>query len=159
LLAGLRIALDAIRSPPSYGCRKRQLRPSRCRSATTGCAAARAGGLPGGRWHQPRTAAWLRDLLITCQILPDVDRALLDIEAWLDERLEALAGHPHRRRLRPYALWQLLHRYLHDTDTPTVTRAALCLLLLFAQPLSRILRLTRRRHHPRRSRRHAASTR
>jgi hypothetical protein len=47
------------------------------------------------RWHQPRTAAWLRDLLITCQALPEADRALLDIEAWLHRRLEALAGHPY----------------------------------------------------------------
>ena len=37
---------------------------------------------------------------------------------------------------------ELLHHYLHDTDTPTATRGAACLLLLFAQPLSRILRLT-----------------
>lgn len=196
-------------------------------------------------WHQPRTAAWLRDLLITCQVLPEADRILLGIESWLYRRLETLAGHPYQRLLRQYALWQqlpklrataqrrplrptayqhawqqftaaetfctwlveqqlpaaeltqrdldawyatsrthqrlrvrsfltwaiesrrlptqlsipvlrfqtgraltqqrrleLLHRYLHHTTTPIATRAAVCLLLLFAQPLSRILRLT-----------------
>jgi hypothetical protein len=36
----------------------------------------------------------------------------------------------------------LLHQYLHDEDTPLSTRVAVCLMLLYAQPLTRILRLT-----------------
>jgi hypothetical protein len=195
-------------------------------------------------WPNARVAAHLRDLLMACQVLPTVDRVLLDIEAWLHRRLEALREHPHRRLLHQFAHWHqlprlrataaggplrptarqyadhqfaaaqafctwlvdhdlhpdtltqadldrwyascrlhqrqnvrgfltwaithrqlppltvpvvryapgpaitqqqrltLLRRYLDDQTTPLATRAAVVLLLLFAQPLSRILRLT-----------------
>ncbi len=43
----------------------------------------------------------------------------------------------HQRRI------DLLRHYIHDDTGPLVARAAACLLLLYAQPLSRIQRLTR----------------
>jgi hypothetical protein len=51
---------------------------------------------------------YLRDLLVSCGILPAVDKQLREFGAWLDRRLEALAGHPHLRLLRQFGLWHQL---------------------------------------------------
>jgi hypothetical protein len=197
-------------------------------------------------WPHHNATRHLRHRLIACGILPSADRSLLDFETWLHHRLATVAGHPHERLLRTFALWHqlprlrtaaatrplratarqyvngqftaalafltwlqehdlapaqitqadldtwwishpvhhrqnirgflqwaiehghlprhltihrvafkpgqaltqherldLLHRYLTDATGPTDARAAACLLLLYAQPLSRIQRLTR----------------
>jgi ribosomal protein S14 len=53
---------------------------------------------------------YLRALLVACGTLPDLDRQLLDFEAWLVRRLNGLAGHPHERLLRQFGLWHQLPR-------------------------------------------------
>jgi integrase len=106
-------------------------------------------------WPRPRAVAYLRDLLVDCGVLPAADRQLREFGAWLDRRLEGVAGHPHLRlldipRQQPYtgqAITQqrrldLLRRFATSTDIPIRPRAAACLILLYAQPLSRILRLS-----------------
>jgi hypothetical protein len=52
----------------------------------------------------------MRHLLMSCGILPMVDRHLLDFEAWLHRRLALAADHPHERLLRQFALWHQLAR-------------------------------------------------
>ena len=59
-------------------------------------------------WPRPRAVSYLRDLLVSCGILPAVDKQLREFGAWLDRRLEALAGHPHLRLLRQFGLWHQL---------------------------------------------------
>lgn len=51
-----------------------------------------------------------RALLISCGVLPDADKQLLDYERWLTEQLQATAGHPHARLLRQFGRWDLLAR-------------------------------------------------
>jgi hypothetical protein len=57
-----------------------------------------------------RTAAYLRDLLMTCGVLPTIDKQLLHYEALLHRRLTDLADSPHLRRLRQFAVWYQLPR-------------------------------------------------
>jgi hypothetical protein len=61
-------------------------------------------------WPRRRAVVYLRDLLTDCGILPAADKQLRDFQAWLDRRLEALAGHPHVRLLRQFGLWHQLSR-------------------------------------------------
>jgi hypothetical protein len=61
-------------------------------------------------WPRPRTVPHLRNLLISCGVLPAADKQLLEFGAWLTRRLEALAGHPHLRLLRQFGLWHQLSR-------------------------------------------------
>ena len=53
---------------------------------------------------------YLRALLVHCGALPQVDRQLLDFQAWLARRLAALGTHPHERLLRRFGLWHQLPR-------------------------------------------------
>jgi hypothetical protein len=57
-----------------------------------------------------RTAAYLRDLLMTCGVLPTIDKQLLHHESWLHRRLAELADSPHLRLLRQFAGWYQLPR-------------------------------------------------
>jgi hypothetical protein len=57
-----------------------------------------------------RTAAYLRDLLMTCGVLPTIDKQLVGYEALLHRRLAELADSPHLRLLRQFAVWQQLPR-------------------------------------------------
>ena len=59
-------------------------------------------------WPRPRAVFYLRDLLVSCGALPAVDKQLHEFQAWLDRRLENLAGHPHQRLLRQFGLWHQL---------------------------------------------------
>jgi integrase len=61
-------------------------------------------------WPRPRAVSYLRDLLVSCGVLPAVDKQLREFQAWLDRRLQALAGHPHVRLLRQFGLWHQLPR-------------------------------------------------
>ena len=61
-------------------------------------------------WPHPTAAQHLRHRLITCGVLPPIDRHLAAIEAWLHRRLASLAEHPHERLLRRFALWHHLPR-------------------------------------------------
>lgn len=73
---------------------------------------------------------YLRALLVQCGALPDLDRHLLDFEAWLGRRLDGLADHPHERLLRQFGLWHQLPRMrtkaaLAPLTTPARTYAQL----------------------------------
>jgi hypothetical protein len=73
---------------------------------------------------------YLRALLVHCGALPQVDRQLLDFEAWLTRRLDGLADHPHERLLRQFGLWHQLPRMrtkaaLAPLTPPTRTYAQL----------------------------------
>jgi hypothetical protein len=59
-----------------------------------------------------RTAAYLRDLLMTCGVLPTIDKQLLHYETLLHRRLAELvdADSPHLRLLRQFAGWYQLPR-------------------------------------------------
>ena len=59
-------------------------------------------------WPRPRAVFYLRDLLVSCGALPAADKQLREFQAWLDRRLENLAGHPHLRLLRQFGLWHQL---------------------------------------------------
>ena len=60
-------------------------------------------------WPRPRAVFYLRDLLVSCGALPAADTQLREFQAWLDRRLENLAGpHPHLRLLRQFGLWHQL---------------------------------------------------
>ena len=76
-------------------------------------------------WPRPRAVSYLRDLLVSCGILPAVDKQLREFGVWLDRRLEALAGHPHLRLLRQFGLWHQLPAMRARTATgPLRTTAA-----------------------------------
>ena len=57
-----------------------------------------------------RTAAYLRDLLMTCGVLPTIDKQLVHYETWLHRRLAELADSPHLRLLHQFAGWDQLPR-------------------------------------------------
>jgi hypothetical protein len=61
-------------------------------------------------WPRPRAVCYLRDLLVSCGVLPATDKQLREFSAWLDRRLDSLDGHPHQRLLRQFGLWHQLPR-------------------------------------------------
>jgi hypothetical protein len=70
-----------------------------------------------------RTAAYLRDLLMTCGVLPTIDKQLLHYETWLHRRLAVLADadSPHVRLLRQFAAWSQLPRLRAKATTRPLT--------------------------------------
>jgi hypothetical protein len=61
-------------------------------------------------YGRPTATTKVRNLLVAAGVLPAVDPMLLDFERLVRRRLAALAGHPHERLLRQFALWQQLPR-------------------------------------------------
>lgn len=57
-----------------------------------------------------RSAAYLRDLLMECGTLPQVDRYLIQFERWLGEFLAEQADPDRRRILERFATWHLLRQ-------------------------------------------------
>ena len=57
-----------------------------------------------------RTAAHLRDLLMACGALPDVDRRILLFEQWYLRQVAAVTDPGRQRLLRQYATWDQLAR-------------------------------------------------
>jgi len=68
-----------------------------------------------------RTAAYLRDLLMTCGVLPTIDKQLVHYETWLHRRLADLADSPHARLLRQFAVWYQLSRLRAKAATRPLT--------------------------------------
>ena len=68
-----------------------------------------------------RTAAYLRDLLMTCGMLATIDKQLLHYEALLHRRLADLADSPHLRLVRQFAVWQQLPRLRAKATTRPLT--------------------------------------
>lgn len=101
---------DALASSASPAAALDWLRAPHIRDLLTGLA---AGTLPLTHealdsWPRPRAVPYLRHLLVDCGALPAIDRQLREFQAWLDRRLESLAGHPHLRLLRQFGLWHQL---------------------------------------------------
>ncbi|MCZ0982355.1 hypothetical protein O1L60_35135 [Streptomyces diastatochromogenes] len=63
-----------------------------------------------------RTAAYLRDLLMECGVLPRQDRRLLFFQRWLAERLAATTDPEHERLLRHFAHWHQLRKLRAKVD-------------------------------------------
>jgi hypothetical protein len=70
-----------------------------------------------------RTAAYLRDLLMTCGVLPTIDKQLAHYEALLHRRLAELvdADSPHLRLVRQFAVWYQLPRLRTKAATRPLT--------------------------------------
>jgi integrase len=71
-----------------------------------------------------RTVAHLRDLLMTCGILPTVDKQLLHAQTWLHHRLTGLGTSPHHQLLRQFGLWHQIPRLRARVRTRPLTEAA-----------------------------------
>ncbi len=94
------------RSPPSTGWKPAHPRPA---------VALAAGTLPLTHegldaWPRPRAVHYLCDLLVSCGVLAPADNQLRGYHAWLDHRVDSLAGHPHLRLLRQFGLLHQLPR-------------------------------------------------
>ena len=110
IAAPLKPLADALAAAPSPAAALEWLDQPHIRDLLTRLA---AGKLPLTHealdgWPRPRAVLYLRDLLVSCGVLPAADRQLREFEAWLDRRLDALAGHPHLRLLRQFGLWHQL---------------------------------------------------
>ena len=62
------------------------------------------------RLTPPRSVAYLRDLLMSCGILPAIDRHLLSFQRWLTQYLGAVDDPEHRKVLEQFATWHLLRK-------------------------------------------------
>jgi hypothetical protein len=54
--------------------------------------------------------AYLRDLLMSCGILPAIDRNLLSFQRWLTLYLGAVDDPEHRKVLDQFVSWHLLRK-------------------------------------------------
>ncbi|WP_433206449.1 hypothetical protein ACQP1G_19950 [Nocardia sp. CA-107356] len=52
-------------------------------------------------------AAHLRELVMSCGLLPAVDKLLLLFERWLPGHLTAIGDHRHRRVVKEFATWKV----------------------------------------------------
>ncbi len=73
------------------------------------------------RW---RAVAHLRDLLMSCGVLPPADKQLLHFETWLHRHLAGAPAGPATRLLRQYATWQQLPRLRARAAARPLTPAA-----------------------------------
>lgn len=70
-----------------------------------------------------RTVAYLRDLLMSCGVLPVVDKQLLHFQTWLHHRLADRANSPHYRLLRQFSGWHQVPRLNARARTRPLTSA------------------------------------
>src|SRR5487761_1835815 len=71
-----------------------------------------------------RAVAHLRDLLMSCGVLPAADKQLLHFQAWLHRHLAGAPAGPATRLLRQYATWQQLPRLRARAAAGPLTPAA-----------------------------------
>lgn len=71
-----------------------------------------------------RTVAYLRDLLMSCDISPVVDKQLLHFQTWLHHRLADRTSSPHYRLLRQFSGWHQVPRLNARARTRPLTSAA-----------------------------------
>ena len=146
------------RSPPRWRPARHPPRPGAWsgwpgRTTATCCAPSPPGRLPlthDGLTAYPDQAGipYLRALLVHCGALPDLDRQLLDFEAWLTRRLHGLAEHPHERLLRQFGLWHQLPRMRTKAALPAADPARPDLRPTGVHPRHRVLHLARRAPPP-----------
>ena len=71
-----------------------------------------------------RAVAHLRDLLMSCGVLPAADKQLLHFQSWLHRHLAGAPAGPATRLLRQYATWQQLPRLRARAAARPLTPAA-----------------------------------
>lgn len=71
-----------------------------------------------------RTVAYLRDLLMSCGVLPVVDKQLLHFQTWLHHRLADRASSRHYQLLRQFSRWHQVPRLNSRARTRPLTSAA-----------------------------------
>jgi integrase len=71
-----------------------------------------------------RAVAHLRDLLMSCGVLPAADKQLLHFQAWLHRHLAGAPAGPATRLLRQYATWHQLPRLRARAAARPLTPAA-----------------------------------
>src|SRR5207248_1717952 len=101
---------------------------------------------------QTRELHYLRGLMVATGVLPDREEHLDRLPAWLEQRLEHAP--PNHARLLTAATpqarssvipandddrWALVRRLFHDETIDLRARTAGCLVLIFGQPLSRLI--------------------
>jgi len=59
---------------------------------------------------RPGAARYVRQMLVAGDLLAARDEALVALEAWVTERVEAVGNPEHQRLLRAYATWEVLRR-------------------------------------------------
>lgn len=59
---------------------------------------------------RPGAARYVRQMLVAGDVLPARDEALIALETWVTQRVEAVGDAEHRRLLRAYATWGVLRR-------------------------------------------------
>ena len=67
-----------------------------------------------------RSVIYVRDLLISCGVLPPIDRFLFLFEQWLPGWLEEVPDDEHRKILHRFATWHLLRRLRSAAATAPV---------------------------------------
>jgi hypothetical protein len=71
-----------------------------------------------------RTVAYLRDLLMSCGVLPAIDKQVLHFQTWLHRRLAGLGSRPDTAILRQYALWHQLARMRRNAQARPLPASA-----------------------------------
>ncbi|MFD1145651.1 hypothetical protein [Saccharothrix hoggarensis] len=71
-----------------------------------------------------RAAAHLRDLLMSCGLLPRVDKQLCLFERWLGEHLAGITEPDHQQVIRRFATWHVLPRLRARADRKPLTPSA-----------------------------------
>lgn len=105
---------------------------------------------PGLNAHPEQAGIpYLRALLVHSGVLPEIDKQLLDFEAWLIRRLAGLADHPHERLLRRFGLWHQLPRMRTKAAAASLTPPARTYAQLeFIQAAAFCTWLAETGHHP-----------
>ncbi|MEO6091230.1 MAG: hypothetical protein ABIQ18_49830 [Umezawaea sp.] len=70
-----------------------------------------------------RAAAHLRELLMSCGLLPIVDKQICLFERWLVEHLEGITDPCHEQLVRRFATWQVLPQLRSRAERKPVTSA------------------------------------
>lgn len=70
----------------------------------------------------PGAARYVRQMLVVGGVLPIRDEALVALETWATERVEAVGDPEHRRVLRAYATWGVLRRVRQRAEQANAVR-------------------------------------
>jgi len=104
-------------------------RPPNPKAATTLLRGLGSGEIPltHEAFHQLqpwRAAAHLRDLLMSCGLLPVIDKQICMFERWLGEHLADIANHDHQQIVRRFATWHVLPKLRSRAERKPVTPAS-----------------------------------
>ncbi len=93
-----------------------------------------------------RAVAHLRDLLMSCGVLPAADKQLLHFQAWLHRHLAGAPAGPATRLLRQYATWYQLPRLRARATARPLTPAACANAIRQVKAATRFLTWAGERH-------------